>query len=104
MTKFTGEEPWTNLVVLGVSCAIGAVLLVGGLLYFFFKTPRIPLKGKWTSAKEKEESSETEIVAIFTDGEKFEPVRTEVREKPSVHAIVFFAVVGVFWLITAIVG
>ena len=105
-TKFTGEEPWTNWIVLGVCCAVGAVLLAGGLTYFVLKTPRLPTKGKWVSAREKsaQESSETEIVAIYTDGEKFVPTVTEVREKPSLYFWVFFGTIALFWLIAAIVG
>ena len=94
----------TLVLLVGAPFAIGALLMVGGLLYFFFKTPRIPLKGKWITQGEKTESSETEIVAIYTDGERFEPVTTELRKKPSVYAIIFFAIVAVFWLIAAIVG
>lgn len=104
MTQFTGEAPWSNLTVLGVCFAVGAVALAGGLLYFFLKTPRLPLKGKWVGAMQKEESEETEIVAIYTDGKRFSPVKTEVRTKPSVYVIVYFIAVALFWLIAAIVG
>ena len=105
MTKFTGDAPWENWVVLGVCCAVGAVLLAGGLAYFALKTPRLPTKGRWVLAQEKKtESSETEIVAIYTDGKKFVPTTTETREKPSLYFWIFFGTIALFWLLTAIVG
>ncbi|MBR1748039.1 MAG: CPBP family intramembrane metalloprotease [Clostridia bacterium] len=108
MTKITGEARWKDLTVLGVCFAVGAVLLVGGLLYFYFRTPKLPRKGKWVgkSDRETEESSDTEIVAIYSDGERIEASAPTVerRQKPSLYVVVFFCAVAVFWLIAAIFG
>lgn len=46
LTLFTGDEPWNNLTVLGISFAVGLVILALGLIYIIKKTPKIEKKEK----------------------------------------------------------
>lgn len=46
LTRFTGEEIWNNYTVLGISCAVGAVVLAAGITYLVVKKPRIKNEAK----------------------------------------------------------
>lgn len=98
LPRFTGTEIWNNYIVLGICCAVGAVVLAGGLSYFVLRAPR--LKNKITS-------SDSVITAVYTEKGKVEisPEETEPeREKPSLFVIAFFVILTILWIITAVLS
>ena len=98
VTSVTGEEIWKDYTVLGIACAVGAVVLAGSLVYFALRTPK--LKGKAIVA-----DSDAVITAIYTEEGKveIESEKEVERVKPSIFVIIFFALLTGMWVVSAIV-
>lgn len=99
LPRFTGEEIWNNYTVLGICCAVGAVVLAGGIIYFIFKTPRL--------RKKTASSSDAVITAIYTEEGKIELTTDEEepeRQKPSIFVIAFFVILTGLWILSAVLS